>query len=271
MKLTIPTFALHPLARPATSALAGLSALASALVVAGLVGRRSTDPNDDDTAAPDGDPDERWRVASEGCTPDHGAYMDARLAIHHVDGSHLGYAVAMLRETLDDNPGIEPFDVDYPEALRSCIEVAYHLAFNIAEQEITESSHEPTGHALSVQVLHLVAGRAMAHFARGFEEGARAHALACTSCDKAGTDSPKHMRARFCRDLSDDLLLNYAADDAILRGVPIPAAMDAVKEMMETIEIRYDVSIEEQVASLTKATAYGVAAAEADTSGTSSD
>lgn len=221
-----------------------------------------------------------WTAGTAGCKPDHSAYLDYRVCVHEVDGSHQGLAISMLRDRLLPTPaaplppelagldsGALVQDLNYDDALRSCIEVCLNLALEMAEAECEteclcgEADCDAAGY--DYETLHLVAAQKMTEFALTFEAKARQHAHDCHPCTEAGDQAPALLRARFCRDIADDLLTNFESDDTVLRGVPIPAAVDVLVVMAQTIEGGYDTPVSMQIDRLATGLASAIAHQEA--------
>lgn len=216
-----------------------------------------------------------WRTQTGGCRPDFGAYMDDQVIVHGVDGTHQGLAVAMLRDKFlvaetapEDLEPVEPLELEYEEAFRSAVEVAINVALNLAEDDATGTCEcgdsECQTPAVEPSLWPLIAGSKMVKFALMFESAARAHAAGCRECAAAGKSAPTYLRARFCRDLSDQLLTNYfTSDSASMRGVPVNAAVDVVVEMMRFRAADAGISTADQLTHLTTSVAYAVANVEA--------
>ena len=221
------------------------------------------------------------RTRSGGCDPDVGMFIDAPLVVHGVDGTNQGLAIAILRERnfdADENAvadpatgqpsrPAEPLEVEYPEALRSFVEVAMVLAMEMAEHDLGEE-HDcddengcelgDMGTAAMMMLLNGVAGRKLLEFAQSYEKFGTNHARVCRVCRKAGLRSPMFFRARFCRDLADDLMTNFDDDTVTVNGVPLAAATEVIQSMLDVIEQAYDVPAETQIARLTAGVAASI-------------
>lgn len=208
-----------------------------------------------------------WKKTTGGCAPDLSIYPDAVLHIE-VDGSHQGFALAMLRDRLDENQ-TTAMEFGYAEALRACLELTINLALNLAEPECEVEcvcgDDDCDSDAVNYELLHLVAGRKMAEFAVAFETQAEQHATGCRTCKTAGTQSPGHLRARFARDISDDLLTNATSNSVRVHGAPIPAAMDVICAMTEVTEAELGIPVAVQIDSLATGLASAIAHQEAHT------
>jgi hypothetical protein len=250
----------------AAAAVTGLTALAASKRFAG---RKSKDV---------------FRDSTGGCTPDVGHYVDARILVHDIDGTHQGIATVLLRERFNvdadartddtarteldglgdfnDNRDEATLDLDYDEALRSIVEAVINLALNMAEAEFDEQCQcgdDDCDGGLDLETLHLVAGRKLVEFAITFETAAGNHAGHCKICAAEGTRSPLYLRAQFCRDLADDLLTNFDSNVVNMRGVPIAAAEDVLGHMVEYIEQAHGVPVSTQIERLTKGVAQSIA------------
>lgn len=206
-------------------------------------------------------------VSSAGCGRTTGFYPDKPVVVPMADGSHQGPCLAMLREDRDpDAANIAPFNVDYDEALRSCTEVALNLALNFAEAEFAGpcdcGDEDCDSGDVEIETLHLVAGRKMLLFAKTFEDVSAHHNRRCRACRRAGTRSTVALSAQFCRDLADDLLTNFEADDIVLRGVPIHAAMEVIEAMIDFGTSAHDVDADEQINGLATNLCRAIAHAE---------
>lgn len=231
------------------------------------------------------------RRSTSGCQPDRGDWPGGDVVLDHVDGTHTGLCVALLREKfathspttlspetdpshgldLRATPCIEASTEeqilarhDYEDVLRSIIETAMVLVLDLAMTQIKDcrcDDPECASAEVDVDVLYLVAGKKMTEFALGFEIAADDHAEQCPDCAAAEHHAPGLVRARFCRDIADDLLANSDHDDTLVRGVPLTAAFDVTCAIIDTMHRGYGESpaaqIEQVASGLIRALATG--------------
>lgn len=226
-----------------------------------------------------------WRDSTGGCLPNDGIYLNTRFTLHGLDGSNQGIALALLRDriaacdpantdpanpdpeaSLDDTLDLtDDLDLDYDEALRSCVEVALNLALNLAEHHLPDPSasidlDEDTDEvAVDFEMLHLLAGQILTQIAIQHEISATEHAQQCGPCTAEGDQAPLRLRAQFCRDVADDLLTNHHSEDLVMRGLPVATALDVLCLLMRFIETQHGVSQAEQIDHLTHGLAQAIA------------
>lgn len=211
----------------------------------------------------------RARRAPEHAIETDGDYPRGHVRVDEVDGTHMGLAVAILRDRVarheshfgpesDDSAVVGPVSVhrtdgiedwvtanyDYHEIARSSLEASIVLAYSIGDAlarsegdipedldvEVTPLSERPAVY----RIVSDAAVRVLHDMSHDFERAHLHHAAECDWCASADMDAPGRMRARLFRDLAEDLSTRPDEASVVFHGTSLNALFDVAYSLLAT-------------------------------------